>query len=430
MTHTIAALATAPGRGAIAVVRISGPETEAVLAALDATNLQPRRAAVRKLRDATGALLDEALCLWFPGPHSFTGEDSAELHLHGGRAVVEAVLAAVMSAGARLGEPGEFSRRAFENGRLDLTQAEGIADLVEAETEAQRRQALSQAEGALGRRYAVWRSDLLRVLALLEAAIDFPDEELPEDLEARVAPLIGALRADIASALDDGGRGQRVREGYRIALIGAPNAGKSTLFNRLVGRDAAIVTAIPGTTRDVIEAPLTVDGYRVLIADTAGVRQTDDVVEAEGVRRARAWAEDAALRIRLHDPADPSEEGADLMQPGDLEVWSKADLMAGDGLSISAETGAGIEALWSEIRTRVTADGTGGDFPAITRARHRDRLARALDALMAAEAILPSGAELAGDDVRRAADALAEVTGAVGVEDILGEVFSSFCIGK
>ena len=286
MNDTIFALATAPGRAAVAVIRLSGPNSRAALEHLSAPLPAPRQAAFRRLKRAE-EILDEALVLWMPGPGSFTGEDSAELHLHGGRASVEAVSDALAAFGLRLAEPGEFARRAFQNGKLDLTQAEAIADLVDAETASQRRQALGQLSGELSARYAEWRQRLIAALARLEAAVDFPDEDLPEALEAEIGPRIRALADDLEAALADDSRGERVREGFRIALVGAPNAGKSSLLNRLAGREAAIVTDRPGTTRDVIEVPAVIEGFKVLYGDMAGIRETDDDIEQEGVRRAR-----------------------------------------------------------------------------------------------------------------------------------------------
>ncbi|HQR91337.1 MAG TPA: tRNA uridine-5-carboxymethylaminomethyl(34) synthesis GTPase MnmE, partial [Caulobacter sp.] len=300
MAQTIFALATAAGRAALAVVRVSGPATRNVVAALAGKVPPPRQAALRRLKH-DGVALDEALVLFFQGPGSYTGEDAAEFHVHGGRAVVEALLDALAALGLRLAEPGEFTRRAFENGKLDLAQAEGVADLIDAETEGQRKQALGQIGGALSQRYDRWRDLLVHALAMLEAAVDFPDEDLPEEVAARARPGLETLAAEIDAALSDVSRGRRIRDGYRIALVGAPNAGKSTVLNGLAERDAAIVTEIAGTTRDIIEVPLVLGGYRVLLADTAGLRETTDVVEAEGVRRARAWAHDADLRIWVVD---------------------------------------------------------------------------------------------------------------------------------
>ena len=333
MTDTIFALATAPGRAAVAILRLSGPGSGAAVKALAGDLPPPREARVRTLRAPGDAHeLDRALVLWFPGPDSYTGEDCAELHLHGGSAVVDAVSDALIAAGLRLAEPGEFTRRAFEHGKLDLAQAEAVADLVDAETEGQRRQALAQLDGALTQRHEAWRAAIVEALAQLEAGVDFPDEELPEDLAARARPILEGLADELETALAEAGRGERVREGYRIAILGAPNAGKSSLLNRLAGRDAAIVTAIPGATRDVIELPLVIAGYKVLVADTAGLRDTTEEVEAEGVRRARAWAESADLRLWVVDGA--ASDGAwrlaaDLVRSGDIALINKADLPQG-----------------------------------------------------------------------------------------------------
>jgi len=437
LTDTLYALATPPGRGAIAVVRLSGPATADALNALGAGDLEPRRASLRTLRDASGEVFDQALVLWMPGPASFTGEDCAELHLHGGRAVFEACARALSDLGLRPAEPGEFSRRAFQHGRMDLTQAEAVADLVDAESDAQRRQALGQLGGALSERYAAFRAALLSILALLEAEIDFPDEEgVPGGLSDRVGPMIAALSADIDAALGQARRGERIREGYRIVLIGDTNAGKSTLFNRLAGREAAIVTPTPGTTRDVLEAHLTLGGYAVTLMDTAGLRDTADAIEAEGVRRARARAVEAELRLWVRAPGFDGAAVADLVQPSDLAVLNKSDVEtqtppAGMAhLALSAERGEGLEALESWLARRIAEDLSGADFPAVTRERHRIRLERARDHLASARNAMTIGPEVAAEDVRQAANALAEIVGEVGVEDVLGEVFASFCIGK
>lgn len=424
MAHdTIFALATPPGRGAVAVMRLSGPETASALSILGAGRLEPRRASLRRLRDANGDEIDQALVLWFEGPASFTGEDCAELHLHGGLAVVEAATAALLAAGLRLAEPGEFTRRAFQNGKLDLAQAEAVADLIEAETLAQRDQALRQLEGALSQRYETWRDQLIHVLAMLEAAVDFPDEELPEDVADRARPGVEALIVDLDAALADGRRGERIRDGFRIALTGEPNAGKSSLFNAIVGRDAAIVTPIAGTTRDVIEASLALGGRKVLIADTAGLRDTDDIIEAEGVARARKWAEGADL-ILLLAPA-----GEALPDAGDAWIVRTKGDLHDDPEAISVATGEGLDALLARLTEAVVAATSGADFPAATQARHRTRLADARSHLDRARRHLESP-ELASEDVRLAIRALEAVTGRVDVEAVLDIIFSSFCIGK
>ena len=435
MIDTIFALATPPGRGAIAVLRLSGPGVEAALTALGATRLKPRIASVRDLSHADDHI-DQALVLRFVAPNSYTGEDAAELHLHGGRAVVEAASRALIALGLRPADPGEFTRRAFQNGRMDLAQAEAVADLIDAETSAQAKQALGQLDGKLSETYAGFRRDLLHALALIEAEIDFPDEEVPDNLARTAGPVLDRLGADLRRAVDTGRRGERVREGYRIVLIGETNAGKSSLFNALVAREAAIVTPIAGTTRDVLDADLVIGGYAVTLSDTAGLRDSDDPVEAEGVRRARLRAEHADLRLWVRAPGDPDGVAAAYVKDGDLIVATKSDLGAGSGegeyetLAVSTVTGAGLAELRDWIAARLAQDLSGADFPAVTQERHRLRLLEALESVNAARAALDVAPEMAGDDLRRAADALARVTGAIRVEDILGEVFSTFCIGK
>jgi len=382
--------------------------------------------------------LDEALVLRFVAPRSYTGEDSAELHLHGGRAVVEAASTALIALGLRPAEPGEFTRRAFQNGRMDLAQAEAVADLIDAETDAQKSQALGQLDGALSAAYAGFRRDLLKALSLVEAEIDFPDEEVPDNLARTAGPILDALAADLRAALADSDRGRRVREGYRIVLIGETNAGKSSLFNALVAREAAIVTPIAGTTRDVLDADIMIGGYAVTLSDTAGLRDSDDPVEAEGIRRARLRAEGADLRLWVRSPSTEgdTDPAFGFIRSSDLQVLNKSDLGAVatapdlEALSVSTTTGQGLSELHDWIAARLARDLSGADFPAVTRERHRRRLAEALAAVEAGRRALDLAPEMAGDDLRRAADALARVTGAIGVEDILGEVFSSFCIGK
>jgi tRNA modification GTPase len=447
MNDTIYAPATGAGRAAVAVIRVSGPRASEAVRDLAGAVPKPRRAVLRQLA-YQGVALDDALVIWFEGPASYTGEDSAEFHVHGGRAVVEAVLTALDENGLRLAEPGEFTRRAFENGKLDLTQAEGVADLIDAETEAQRRQALGQLGGALSQRYDAWRGLLVQALAMLEAAVDFPDEELPEDVAARARPGLEALEAEIGAALADASRGRRVRDGFRIALVGAPNAGKSTLLNALAERDAAIVTSTPGTTRDIIEVPLTLGGYKTLLADTAGLRTTEDAIEAEGVRRARAWAAEADLRLWVIDAAMfhvKQDDELAVVQHGDWAVINKIDLVDGlrleelravlvaKGLNVielAARKPGGAEQARAALTSHVVEALSGAEFPAATRIRHAESLTDARTYLQRALSDVGLEVELAAEDVRLAARALSRITGRIDPEDVLDRVFSSFCIGK
>ncbi len=439
---TIFALATAPGRSGVAVVRISGPEAGSALAALTGRPLPaPRRAVLTKLRDTrTGDMLDDALVLRFTSPASFTGEDVVELHLHGGRAVVAGVIEALATLpGLRLAEPGEFTRRAFENGKLDLTEAEAVADLIDAETNAQRRQALRQMEGALGRLYDGWRERLTRALAHIEADIDFAEDDLPGGVADAVRPVIAGLAGEIAAHLDDGGRGERLREGLHIAIVGAPNAGKSSLLNALARRDAAIVSARAGTTRDIIEVHLDLGGYPVVLADTAGLREAAaDEVEEEGIRRARDRAARADVKVAVFDATtlpDLDPATLDLIDRDTVVVFNKTDLATAIDLRpdlspilVSAQTGAGLKAL-EETLTEFSADRLAiGSAPSLTRARHRAALTECREALLRAlDAPLP---ELAAEDVRLASRALGRITGRVDVEDLLDVIFRDFCIGK
>ncbi len=447
MRDTIFALATAPGRAAVAVVRVSGPDSDRALIALAGPLPSPRSAALRTLRDPeSGQRLDQVLALWFPGPASFTGEDQVELHLHGGRAVVGAVLRALSNWGLRAAEAGEFTRRAFENGKLDLLEAEGVADLIDAETEAQRRQALDQLSGALRGRESRWRRWLVEALGLLEAGIDFPDEEVPGGVVDQARAVLRDLQAELAAALADS-RGERVRDGFRVAILGLPNAGKSSLLNALAGRDAAIVTPIAGTTRDIIEVSLDVEGYRVTLADTAGLRETVDIVEAEGVRRGRAWADAAALRVFVVDVsaagADTWEDESSILRAGDVVVLNKQD--RGDGAEVArckayaAAHGldvvnasaalAVVGEVEAAISRRVVQALASVEAPTVTRTRHRDTLKKALAELdRALEPERP--AELVAEDVRLVSRALARLAGRINADDVLDHVFATFCIGK
>jgi tRNA modification GTPase len=445
MTDTIFAPATGPGRAAVAVIRISGPESRNVLKRMAGRVPPPRVATLMSLRDVQGRLIDKALVIWFAKPASYTGEDCAELHVHGGLAVVDAAISALLEMGARLAAPGEFTRRAFEHGKLDLDQAEAVGDLIESETRSQARQALDQLGGALGRRYEKWRDLLVEALAFVEAGVDFPDEELPPQVAMAARRSLESLEHEIALALDDGARGQRVREGYRVAIMGATNAGKSSLLNILAARDAAIVTSVAGATRDVIEVGLVLAGYKILVADMAGIRATGDPVEAEGVRRARAWAEAADLRLWVVDGSlgDGSwRQASSLVKSGDICILSKNDLPHGaDAAAASmaaASKGAKVVtecfladrvSILDSLTHRVVSDLSGADFPAATRARHSDLLADAHRHVTRALHTL-GDPELAAEDVRLAARALSRITGKIGAEDVLERVFSTFCIGK
>lgn len=424
--ETIFALSSGRPPAGLAVVRISGPEAGEVAQRMAGRVPAPRRATRATLRDEGGAPLDDALVLFFPAPGSATGEDVLEFHLHGGRAVVAAVLAVLArQPGLRLAEPGEFTRRAHANGKMDLSEAEGLGDLIAAETEAQRRQAMAQAAGALSRRVEGWRARLVRALMLVEAGVDFSDEgDVPDSLLAPARAEAAALAGELADAIAQGRRGERVREGLTVAIAGPPNAGKSTLLNCLAGREAAIVSAIPGTTRDLVEVHLDIGGQAVTLIDTAGLRETADEIEAEGVRRARARA--AAADLVLWLSAEGAPPPPDL--GGAVQVRSKCDLgEGGAGLPISAATGEGIEALVALISARAESL-VGGEPALVTRARQREALEGALAHLHRAE--VTQADELLAEDLRLAARALDRVVGRVDVEDVLDALFRSFCIGK
>ncbi|WP_298962895.1 tRNA uridine-5-carboxymethylaminomethyl(34) synthesis GTPase MnmE [uncultured Methylobacterium sp.] len=437
MADTIFAPASGFGRAAVAVLRLSGPGAGPTITALTGRPPPPpRRLSLRTLRDpADGETLDRALVVWMPGPATFTGEDQAELHLHGSPAVRAAVLRALAGLpGMVAAEPGEFTRRAFLNGRMDLTAVEGLADLIDAETEAQRRQAMRQLDGALGRRVEAWRAGLLDLLAATEAALDFSDEGDVDDeaLSDRAVRAAAGIRDAIAHALADGRRGERLRDGFVVVLAGAPNAGKSTLLNALAGRDAAIVSSRPGTTRDAIEVRCDLGGLPVVLVDTAGLRDSDDAIEAEGVARSRAWIGKADLVLWLTAPDEAATVPEDAVLPC-LRVRTKSDLGAdagAAGLAISAVTGAGLDRLLDAIEERAQASLGGGDA-LVTRERQRRALERCLvhlDRLVASPVGSPP--ELAAEDLRLAVRALGEVAGRVGVEEVLDRLFSSFCIGK
>ena len=423
--RTIFAVATGAGRAAIAVIRVSGPGCGPILDRLcRGRRPAPRQAVLRELHGQE--LLDRALVLWFPAPRSYTGEDCAELHLHAGPAVVDAVADALVEFGAFPAEPGEFTRRAFAHGRIDLLEAEGIADLVESETQAQRRQALRQSGGALSVMYGAWGARLRQALAQQEALIDFPDEDLPPEVEAVLLHDIESLKLEMQTHLKDAEAGERLRTGLVFAIVGAPNVGKSSLLNHLSQRDAAIVSPVAGTTRDALEIRCVLGDVPVTLVDTAGLRATDDLVEAEGVRRARMHAAQADLVVHVLETGQAMPDDSDRM----LVVCNKIDrapAMKGT-LGVSALTGAGFPALrdvLAEAARRLTSGSAG--VP-LTRARHRAGVFAAATHLAGAEAAC--WPELRGEELRLAMQALGRLTGAVHVEDLLDSIFSQFCIGK
>lgn len=409
----------------MAVLRLSGPHAHDAVAALCGSLPEFRRAGLRKLRWG-GQELDEALILLFEAGASFTGEAVAELHLHGSTAVVQAVLRALAGqSGLRLAEPGEFTRRALENGRLDLAQVEGLADLIDAETEAQRRQALRVLSGAVGKRAEDWRKKLIRAAALMEATIDFADEDVPVDVTPEVLALVDGVLADLRAEAAGARAAERIRDGFEVAIIGAPNVGKSTLLNALAGRDAAITSEIAGTTRDVIEVRMEIAGLAVTLLDTAGIRDSNDVVERIGVERGLKRAEEADLRVFL--TAGEPLSGIDPRE-GDIVVQAKADLY---GTGVSGLTGQGVTELVDAVAARLLGASQGAGI--ITRERHRVFVLRAIRAMESARGEIEKGAsrvELAADELRTAIRALEGLVGRVDVENLLDEIFASFCIGK
>ncbi len=426
---TIFALTSARGRAGVAVVRISGPGAKAALAAFSVEVAEPRHAALRDLK-IDGELVDQALVLWFKAGASFTGETVAELHLHGSPAIVAAVLGHLAGlADTRMAEPGEFTRRALMNDRMDLTQVEGLGALIEAETEAQRRQAQRVFSGALGGLAERWRRDLIRAASLLEVTIDFVDEDVPLDVGPEVVALLSGVRGDMVREIDGSRIAERIRDGFEVAIIGAPNTGKSTLLNALAGRDAAITSEIAGTTRDVIEVRMDLRGLPVTFLDTAGLRVAADEIERLGVARAQARAKNADLRVLLLS----DEDTPDMVElfGGDIKIWGKADLRDGGGRGVSGLTGAGIDQLIGEI-SDVLGRRVAGAATA-THARHRAAIRAAEGALAAAGFELEEGpgrVELAAEEVRSAIRALDGLVGRVDVENLLDEIFSSFCLGK
>ena len=425
---TIFALATARGKAGVAIVRISGPAAHEAVRSLTGDVPQARRAVVRTLRSGRD-VLDEALVLTFHEGASFTGEPAAELQLHGSTAVTRAVLTALSALpGLRPADPGEFTRRALENDRLDLAQVEGLADLIDAETEIQRKQALRVLSGAIGKRADLWRGKLLRAAALLEATIDFADEDVPVDVSPEVRGILDALLSDFRAEIDGARIAERIRDGFEVAIVGLPNSGKSTLINALAGREAALTSDVAGTTRDIIEVRMDLNGLAVTILDTAGLRQTEDVIERLGIGRAVERAQGADLRVFLRDVAGLPAE----LSPGpdDIVLQGKGDLGA-SGPAISGLTGEGVQELVDLISAKLSGRLAGSGT--LTRERHRLALGRAIVALEAARLELSKESahtEIAAEDIRSAIRALDSLVGRIGVEAVLGEIFASFCIGK
>ncbi|MCO4317314.1 tRNA uridine-5-carboxymethylaminomethyl(34) synthesis GTPase MnmE [Phyllobacterium sp. 21LDTY02-6] len=437
MDETIFALSSGRVPAGVAVIRVSGPQTRFVVETISSNLPPPRKAVLRTFRDGNGDILDKGLVLFFPGPQSFTGEDCAEFHLHGGAAVVEAMFVALQAVPhCRLAEAGEFSRRAYANGKFDLTAAEGLADLIAAETESQRRLALLLASGAQAELYAGWREELLRARALIEAELDFADEaDVPGSVSEQVWQSLDGLSARVKAHIESGRRGSVIRDGYRIVILGAPNAGKSSLLNALAGSEVAIVSDEAGTTRDLIEVRLDLDGVATIITDTAGLRETTGKVERIGIERAQSRAAEADLRLVLFDSVDPlAVDMASLANPL-IRIGTKADLATKSpntpyDMVVSTRTGHGMDELITRITNHAVAAAGNLTDPLPTRRRHLDLLASTLSEIEEAVSAVSAPLEVRAEYLRRASHALGRITGDIGVEDILDVVFSQFCIGK
>ncbi len=427
---TILALASARGKAGVSVIRISGPRAHDAMVRLAGDLPEARKASLRTLHESGGAVLDEALILRFDAGHSFTGEDSGELQVHGSAAVVNAVIRELSQLDdLRLAEPGEFTRRALENDRLDLARVEGLADLIDAETEAQRKQALRVFSGALGEKAEAWRRDLIRAAALIEATIDFADEDVPVDVRPEVESLLEGVIGELSRELEGVGAAERVRDGFEVALVGAPNTGKSTLLNYLAGREAAITSEVAGTTRDVIEVRMDIQGIPVTILDTAGLRETGDTVESIGVERTLQRAGQADLRVFLIDRE--GEQPPMQVAKDDLVLLGKADLRGASADGVSGITGQGVRPMLAQIAAQL--EGRVARVGVAIKERHRMAITRALGGLTATRPLLvdlPGSADLAAEELRGAIAALDSLVGRVDVEHILDEIFASFCIGK
>lgn len=426
---TIFALASAQGKAGVAVIRISGPRAHKAASELCQSDLPERGMCLKTLRNAQGQVLDQALILTFHGPASFTGEDIAELQVHGSSAVITSVLQALsVLADTRLANPGEFTRRAMENGKLNLAQVEGLADLIDAETEAQRHQAQRLFEGALGDAAENWRLKLIRAAALIEATIDFADEDVPVDVTPEVNALLGSVRKDLEQELAGVVIAERIRSGFEVAIVGPPNVGKSTLLNTLAGREAAITSEFEGTTRDVIEVRMDLAGLPVTLLDTAGIRETTDFVEGKGIDLAKTRADRADLRVFLVEDV----EDLDIVKrDGDIHVRPKLDIRSDRTGAVSGITGEGVDELVIRIASELAR--RTGSAGIATRERHRNAMRNALDGLIAGRLVLEKGPEfydVAAEELRQSIRALESLVGRVDVENLLDEIFSSFCLGK
>lgn len=432
-TDTIFALATPAGKSGVAVFRISGTGAGITLKKIaNIQQLEPRKAVYTTLKHpTTGAIIDQALALFFPAPHSFTGEEVVELHTHGSLAVIRSLLAILGDMGGlRPAERGEFARRAYLNGKMDLMEAEGLADLIESETSAQQAQALRQMGGNLSQFYNELRVRIITALAHLEAYIDFPDEEIPESVLQGLGDEVREVEQVIAAALADHQRGERIRSGVNIVILGAPNAGKSSLLNALTQKEAAIVSERAGTTRDVIEIHMEFSGYPAILIDTAGIRDSADDIESEGIRRALARAKSADIKLVLFEGHEPDVETIKLIDERTILVATKSDMLAQptrEAISISTKTGRGIDVLLSTIETRIV-ESFSGEGALITRSRHRSALIESQSHLSRFHQPLPL--ELKCEELRRAATSIGQITGKIAVDDVLDVVFSQFCIGK
>lgn len=437
-TDTIYALASGKGRAGVAVIRLSGPHAGEASKILTSAPLPLARQATRARlhHPKTKELLDDCIILWFPNPGSYTGEDVIELHVHGGLAVIDAVMDALAGLdGLRLAEPGEFTRRAFLNDKMDLTEAEGLIDLIDAETNAQRKQAQRQSQGALGKLYEDWMDRMVPLLAYFEAEIDFADEELPDQLGQRNEIKIREICEELTLHLDDKHRGERLRDGVRIAIVGPPNAGKSSLLNALAKRDVAIVSDIAGTTRDVIEVHLDLAGYPVILSDTAGIREAENSIENEGVKRALKAAEESDLKVIVVDASTPDWQSQleAHRTPNSISLLNKIDTsniqsVGTDFFAVSVKSGAGIQVFLDYLGKLVAEEFGLSETPSITRNRHREAVSEAVAALQ--RALIAPEVALAAEDLRMAVRALGRITGKVDVEDLLDIIFSEFCIGK